>query len=369
MAVIKNFQLLSFESKIARRGAFQLQLHDSDPNRELIGEDYIARVWMKDEQYNLPWTNIFNGIVKTPSRVWYSNGNKLAIFYGSDSNEIIDKALVMYPTSSTKSGKSGTSSDIMAEYIEENVGASATTGNGRFYNHVNPITVVSPSPAVGPSWSGNKAHDNLIKTLQDIRNHSNKQGDRVDFQVYYVGSYTWEAHVGKLYNDRTITGLSTLTGLNGAGNVPVILSPLYGNVLQYTEAKQRVQESNVVLVLGQRVGEDREVYVAADTTSLATSPIAQRESISQTQNQDSLQAFAEAELDKKIGREHVLISPKRTDAFVLFKDLDVGDFFTAVSLDGEPFSKQFVELKVKVQQTTGGRTISQWTIFTEDREP
>lgn len=369
VATVKNFQLLSFEQRVARRGSFQFQVHDDEPVRELIQEDYIARVWLKDEQYNLPWTNIFNGIIKTPSRVWYSNGNKLAIYYGSDDMELIDKALVMYPTSSTKSEKTGVASTVMGQYVQENIGASATTANGRFYDHVNPITVITPGVPTGPIWTGNKAHDSLTKALQDIRNFSYEQGDRVDFHSYYIGNYQWEIQIGKLFVDRTVNGLSPSTGLNGAGNVPVILSPLYGNVLQYTEATPRVQESNVVLVLGQRIGEDREAFVAADTTSLAISPIAQRESLSQTQNQENLDDFAESELNAKVGRNHILLSPKRTEAFALFRDINIGDFFTSVSLDGTQFNKQFVELKVKVQQTTGGRTISQYTLFTEDREP
>lgn len=329
--------------------------------------DYILRVWMKDEQYNIPWTNIFTGIIKTPSRVWYSNGNKLAIYYGYDSKGILDKALVMYPTSSSRAEKTGVAGTVMGQYIEENVGASATTGNGRFIDHVNPITV--SASAVGPVWTGNQAHENLIKALQDIRNFSYEQVDRVDFDVVYLGGYQWQAQVGKLFVDRTTIGLSTATGLNAAGNVPVILSPLYGNVLQYTESTPRVQESNVVLVLGQRMGEDREAVVASDATSLAISPIAQHESLSQTQNQENVQDFAESQLKEKVGKTHILLSPKRNEGFALFRDLNIGDFFTSVSLDGVAFNKQFTELKVKVQQTTGGRTISQYDLFTQDAEP
>lgn len=366
---LKSWQYFSYEQRVARRGSFRLQLHDNEPLAKLIKSDYILRYWYKNLQYGIDWINPFNGILKTPTRVWYGNGNKLNIWYGSDSNELIDKSLVMYPTSSTKAEKTGVATDVMAEYIEENIGASATVANGRFIDHVNPITVVAPSPGIGPVWTGNSAHEVLVKTLQEVRNYTLEQEDRIDFEVRYAGNYQWEVHVGKLFEDKTINGLSTTTGLNSAGNVPIILSPLYKNVEQYTESVQRVQESNVILVLGQRIGNDREFTIATDTNSLAASPIAQRESMAQTQNQQNLTDVAAAELEARVGKLKVLVEPRFTESFSLYRDLNIGDFFTIVSLDGEAFNKQFIELKVQVQQTLGGRTISQYTIFTEDREP
>jgi hypothetical protein len=371
VATIKNFQYLSFETKISRRGAFRLQIHDDEDVRTLLDLDYLARVWYKNETYSIDWTNVFNGILKTPTRVWYSNGNKLTIWYGSDSNELLDKALVMYPISDqTRAYKNDTASTVLAEYIEENIGASALVAQGRFVDHVNPVTVVQPSPAVGPVWEGNMGHDILTKALQAVRSFSHEQDDRVDYEVRYVENYVWEAHVGKIFTDRTINGLYAATGLNGAGNVPVILSPLYGNVKQYTESTPRVQESNTILALGQRVGEDREFVIAQDATSIAASPIAQRESMAQSQNQVSnITDLAESALDERVGRQGVLIEPKFSDAFALFRDLIPGDFFTVVALDRSTVNKQVVELKAQVQQTKGGRTISQYTLFTETREP
>jgi len=355
--------------KLARRGNFRLQLHDDDQNRIYLRDDYIARLWYKNIEYGIDWTNIFNGIIKTPSRDWYSNGNKLAIFYGSDSNELLDKALVMYPTTAPQSDKTGVATDVMKEFVEENIGVLATTGNGRRIDHVNPITITFPNPGIGPVWTGNESSDVLIKALQDVRDFTLEQGDRIDFNVIYSGSYTWEVQIGKLFVDRTINGLDQTTGLNGVGNVPVILSPRYKNVKQYTEATPRVQESNVVLALGQRVGDDREYVVATSAASIAKSPIAQRESLVQTQNQADIADYAESELRARVGVPSVLIEPEFTPSFSIFKDLWPGDFFTVVSLDGEPFNKQVVELKLVVRQTLGGRTITQYTMFTEDREP
>jgi len=362
---LKNFQYFSYQEYIDRRGNFRMQLHDDDPNRQLILEDFIVRLWYKNDTEGIDWLNIFNGINKTPTRVWYSNGNKLGIFYGSDSKELVDKAHVFYKTSAVESNKSGVASTVMKELMDENVGAGALIANGRYFDHVNPITVINATP-VGDSWSGNLANANLSKALQIIRKFTIEKGDRVDYNVVYSENYTWTATVGKLFVDRTTDGLDASTGLNGAGNVPVILSPLYGNVKQYTESTRRVQESNSIVVLGRRIGDDREIFTAQSASSIAVSPIAQRESLAQTQNQEGLQDVADATLEQRLGKFSILLSPKLTPAFALFRDLNMGDFFTAVSLNKVSFNKQLIELKVQVQQTKGGRTIDQFTLFTED---
>lgn len=212
------------------------------------------------------------------------------------------------------------------------------------------------------------ANDKLTKALQSIRDFTHEKNNRVDYQGYYLGNYQWEIQVGKLYNDLTSTGLDVTTGLNSAGNVPVILSPLYNNVKSYTESIPRVQESNVVVGLGQRQGEDREVYIAANISSRDFSAISQRESIAQSQNQDNLQDFVNAELERRVGKPILLVDPKFTQGFSLFKDLNVGDFFTVVSLDRLSVNKQVVEMGIVVQQTLGGRTIDTYQLTLEDRE-
>jgi hypothetical protein len=369
VAVLKNWQHFSCEVKIAARGNFRLQLHDDDENARLIHEDFVIRVWFRQDSLGIPWTNIFNGIVKTPTRVWYSNGNKLSIFYGSDSNEFIDKALIMYPTSSPKSGKAGVASAVMSEYVSENIGSQATTANGRIIDHVNPIVINAPNPPVGPVWEGNKAYARLLQALQDIRRLSHERSKRVDFNVVYLGDFKWQVDIGKIFVDRTVNGLDVSTGLNGAGNAPIILSALYGNVKQQSEAIARVQEANVVIALGKKIGDDREVVFAQDIISKTVSPIAQREAMGQTQNQTNLSDFVLAELNERVGKKTVLIEPKFTKAFALFKDLWPGDFFTVVSVDGEQINKQLIKLKMKIQQTFGGSTIQTYTLFTETREP
>lgn len=368
VASLKNFQYLSFEERVGRRESFRLQLSDNDPNRELIGLDYIVRVWYKNSAFNIPWINVFNGINKTPSRVYYSNGRRLAIFYGSGPKEIIDKALVMYSSDSPQAAKNMNALQAMYEYINENVGPLAQISNGRFFDHVNPVTI-STVGTCSLAWAGNAAHDLLVKALQDIRDFSYENNDRIDFECRYVGDYQWRIEVGKIFKDRTANGLSLTTGLNGVGNVPIVLSSRFNNVDEFVETRSRISEANAILALGRYMGNAREALTVRDIDSIETSPIAQREYLLQAQNADNLLPVAEGALKDLVGRTSISITPKFSSGFALFRDLNIGDFFSVMSLEGQISNKQLDELKVVVQQTEGGSTISQYTLFVEDREP
>jgi len=369
VASLKNFQYFSCEIRVARRESFRIQLAYEDPQAQLILPDYIARVWYKNTTYNIPWTNIFNGIIKTPSGVFYSNGRKLKIFYGSGNNEIIDKALVMYPAGTPQAAKSGEPVAIIEEYLRENIGVDALIANGRYFDHVNPITL-NPIGVTSLLYETDEAHSNLIKVLQDIRDYSYLNNDRIDFQAVYNENYTWRIDFGKIYQDKTINGLDINTGKNGVGNVPIILSPKYNNLDGYVETFSRIAEENAILALGRYLGSSRETITVSDAASIAYSPIAQREGLLQAQNTNDLSSVADATLRDRVGRVSLSMEPKLNEAFALFRDINVGDFFTVLSLDESVVSnKQFDELKIVVQQTTGGSTISQYTMFAEDREP
>lgn len=369
VASLKNFQYFSAELRVANRDSFRLQLDDSDPSAELIHEDYLAQLWYKDEVLNIPWMNIFTGIIKTISRVWYSNGRKLDIFYGSGSNELIDKAIIAYPSDGPQSNKNGNALDVAYELLVENVGSLARVSNGRYFDHIIPVSI-NKIGSCSLSWASNVAHDLLIRKLQDIRDFSYLKGDRIDFETVYVGGYQWRMNVGKIFIDRTIIGLDMNTGKNAAGNVPIVLSPRYNNVQDFVQTRSRIAEENVILALGRYLGSSRETVIVSDADSIAESPIAQREALLQSQNSEELLFDAEARLKEMVGQNRLSIQPKFTQAFALFRDINVGDFLSVVGLDGRTVQhKQFEELKIRVQQTTGGSTISDYTMFVEDRNP
>src|SRR5690606_36021661 len=97
----------------------------------------------------------------------------------------------------------------------------------------------------------------LLTVLQELAEYSREQGDPIDFRVNYLGGYTFQFEAGRLGVDRTTAGLNAATGLNAAGNVPVILSIANGNLARQTRSYARYNEANRIFVLGQGEGEER----------------------------------------------------------------------------------------------------------------
>lgn len=356
VATFKNFVRLRYDIAVGDKGNYELVISGFDNRRLLFEPDSIIRVWMKDPSEGIEWTNTFNGIHKTYSDDLLENGNREFSSFGPDSNELIDKAEILYPATSAGAVKSGTATTIMYEYVSENVGADATTANGRNDNHVNPITN-APDLAQGPTWSGSEPWQELLTTLKKIREYSINQGDQVDFRTTYLGGYQWQFEAGKIGLDRTAVGLSpTSNGLNGAGNVPVIFGPAYGNVLTFIKSESRFNEANSITVIGQGEDLNRDAVTATDTLKATQSAIAKRERVINGNNiplgdLTSLAVLALAKLDQYKSKEQYSFKPKR-GAQILWRDFFPYDFVTGEDFDGNRVDRQIVGVSISVQATT-----------------
>jgi len=355
VAVFQDFLNLSFSAKISNRGNYTLRISGFDSRKSLFGDDYLIRVWMDDTSEGIRWTNVFTGIHKSYVDALSENGQRTFTSYGPSLEEIIDKAEILYPAGSSGAAKSGIASTVMYEYVDENAGTNATTGNGRDDDHTNPITN-APDLAQGPTWDGSEPYSSLLTVLRKIRQYSIDQGDQVDFRVNYLGGYTFQFQAGAIGTDRTATGLSpTSNGLNGAGNVPVIFSAIYGNVMTFSKSESRMSESNAVTALGQGDKAKRARYTALDALSIAKSPIAKRELTINATNipysdVPGLIAVAQTKLDDKKASEKFSFTPKK-GAQILFRDYFLGDFVTGEDPDGGRLNKQITEINVNVSPT------------------
>jgi hypothetical protein len=188
----------------------------------------------------------------------------------------------------------------------------------------------------------------------------------LDYQVVYDGGYTFTLRVGVLGVDRTANGVSPTTGLNAAGNYPVLISPRIENMRSFSDVLARMNESNVVIALGGGQQEDRLVAVAVDNTSRGASPLAQRESITNATGElaSGLPDMAEAILEERVARRNFTIDPDPTQ-IKLFVDFNVGDFVTVESQTGERFNRQVIEAKVTVNGS-GTSTVEQYTLDFDD---
>lgn len=349
VASIENFTSLEFTKGLSIKGDYQLVLSGFDERIDLVEDDYLIRVWHADPAFDIDWTEVFTGIHKTFTDALLQNGNRTWTSYGPSLEEIVDKAYILYDSGTPEVSKSGAASTVMYAYVEENVGASATTANGRDVAHVNPISN-APDLGEGPAWAGGRARKPLMQVLKEIQQYSVEKSDQIDFRVNYLGSYTFQFQAGALGVDRTTDGLDPSTGKNGAGNTPVVFAAIQGNVQRMTRSKSRYNEANTIVALGQGIGAGRATAVSQDAASIAASSIAQREGTVNAADvdNDDLQEVADARLDETLAKEKLNFTPKK-GAEVLWRDYFPGDFVTAEDFrDQTRRSKQIRSVTVRI---------------------
>lgn len=331
--VIEDFNSLNFTSRISGKGDYQLTLSGFDNRITDIKEDYLIRVWMTDPTFNIPWTNIFNGFHKTFVDSLLSNGNRTFTSYGPALEELLDKTYILYAAGTSQTDKSGAATTIIYEYVAENAGGS---GGGTRDTPLQNTLSNAADLAIGGTWSGSEARKNLLTTIRNISQFTRENNTlitgKVDFQVNYLDDFNFEFQAGQIGVDRTTDGLTpTSNGLNGASNVPVIFSALQGNIQSETRSKSRYNEANTVVALGQGQGTSRVVQVSQNGLSVALSPVAQREAItnaSQNTTASDVLAAAEAKLDELIARGKFNFQPRKSGE-VLYRDYFLGDYITA----------------------------------------
>lgn len=368
---LTNFLTLDFDWLLNDKGSYILTLSGFEPDVELIEEDAIIRVWMADPVFGIDWLNVFNGVHKTFVDSFLSNGNQTWTSYGPSLEEIVDKEEISYAAGSSQANKSAVATTVMYEFVRENVGDLATVANGRRYDATNPI-FNGPDLAQGPNWSGGRSQRRLLNVLQEIHEYSVDEGDQVDFRVDYLENYQFRFMAGKLGIDRTATGLTS--GLNAAGNVPVILGPRYGNVRSATRSKPRYNEVNTIIALGRGRGTNRRFQLAKANLAAAVSPIAQRSASVNVAGygnltDDDILAEAQARLDAALARESLSVEPRKANdaawinklpvgllsledlrAETLWKDYFPGDFVTTEDFrTGVRFNQQLQRVSVQVR--------------------
>lgn len=356
VAQFADFLSLRLELRWNDKSSLDVQLSGFDGRVALIGPDYLARVWMRDAAEGIDWMPLFTGPHKTEVATVTETGQRLWTSYCPSLEEILDKAYIMYPAGTSKTDKSGKVSTVMYAFVRENVGSLATVANGRDAAHVVAGLSLAPDLGVGPTWSGGRTRRHLLTVLQELAEYSREQGDPIDFRVVYQGDYTFQFEAGRLGVDRTTAGLNAATGLNAAGNVPVILSITNGNLARQTRSYARYNEANRVFVLGQGEGEEREVAIASDNASAALSPLALRETVTSDVMSGSLSALAEAKLQENVARPHFSFAPRRGSQ-ILFRDYNLGDYVTGQDTDGTRYNKQIVGIRIAVDRPSGGGDI------------
>lgn len=348
VAQFKQFMALEFNSKWCDKGNYQFTISAYDARFRLFQPDFLVDVWMRDPEESIPWRVVFTGIHKTAVKALAPDGSRAFSSYGPCVNELIDKETILWPAGSSQAQKSGLVSTVMTEFIRENIGPGALAASGRDLDGGVSGLILGVDPLVGPVWDGARARKPLLAVMRDLAAYAAQAGNDVDFRIVAGAGYTWRFECGKLGADRTTIGLDPSTGLNAAGNVPVVFSEARGNILSYTRSLSRYNTATSVVALGRGLNDRRETAIAENPLDVAVSPIARRTRTASATNQTGagLQAVAEARLHELAPGEKFDFTPRKSGQ-ILWRDYWLGDYITAED-DGDEFHKRLVGLKVRV---------------------
>lgn len=265
-----KFTTINLNNKLNGVGSFTLEFDDlSDQRKNKFVLDGQAEIYRSVPGVGVDWYVEFAGFHRKEEETITKAKRQIFKSVGVGYNSLLQRTDIAFREGTIRADKFAAAETVMKEYVEENCGSLATIADGREAEGTFPYFSVQRDAGLGSLWSGSRAFENLLDTLQAISIYA-----EIDFDILRVGD-PW--FIFATYNllkgaDRTIIGLDSATGRNAAGNYPVTLSVDLGNVQQAIYEKSRLEEANVCIVLGDGEGSTREVLTKSDPSAMNASP-------------------------------------------------------------------------------------------------
>jgi hypothetical protein len=324
-----GFRSFSFTRRLNGKGLYVLEINGKDVRVPLFVLDAQVqfRRFVEDRgETLLDWYTEFEVLHRTPV-IQAPDRDKVSFrSHGFGLNYFLSGREIRYKAGTNGAQKSGAAETVMKSYVDENIGPSATTGNGRLRNGVMTGFSVETDGAAGPTWKGSRAYKNLLDVLQEIAVNTG-----IDFRVVGngAGQFQFQTFQGV---DRSTVGLDRSTGKNGAGNVPIIFSYNRGMMSDVVYSLNRSDESNSILALGQGQKTIRETELIEDDDAIADSPWNLRESSINAQQEgevEALESSGETVLAEKGAKESFSFEVVPTGRVIYGLHYFMGDVVTA----------------------------------------
>ncbi len=268
----------------------------------------------------------FEGFNRLSQRVTDESGLSTYLNGAVGYLHLLTRRVVYYRQDSPQENKTGVGETVMKEYVDENAGPGATAPP-RIAAGVFTDLTIEADAARGSAWQGARSFRNLMETLQGIANATN-----IDFGIVGTGPATFEFQARPIWGvDRTVIGLVPATGLNGAGNAPVIFSLDYDNMQSPDYSLNRIGEANAIIVLGQGAEANRVVDERA-STAVTDSPWNRVESVHNANEESAtagLDAAGDAILEKLQAKESFTFQVMQIPGLLYGRDYFLGDQVTA----------------------------------------
>lgn len=329
VAVLVDWFRLDYSLKVNGMDSHTLAI---DGNLEIVNSfvtDAQIEVWRRDIAQGIDWYKDYEGFHRTG--VDQITDAPLAMFtsYGRGYDDLINRRIIAYPAGSSQAAKSGPGETVIKEFVAENAGPGATSPPRLLASGVTSGLTVQADGGAGASWTGERAYNNLLQVVQDVA-----VATSVDFKVVGTGPGTFEfrAKAKPWGADRSTAGLVPTTGLNGAGNPPIVFSLGFGNMGLPVFSNNRTEEVNAVYALGQGIETARNIRLREDLAAIAASPWNRHEISRNANTEDNnagLDAVGDAALVEFAARQSFTFQVLQTPAYQYGREYFVGDLVTA----------------------------------------
>lgn len=319
-----------------------------------VVDDFVLdgqiEVWRSDLAASpaIPLYLEYEGFHRTEARQTAEDGRSTYSSIGLGYDHLLVRRIILYATGSVQADKAAAGETVMKEFVDENAGPGATSPPRLLSAGVMTGLVIQADGAAGAVWTGARAYKNLLDVLVEVARDSD-----VDFGVVGTGAATFEfqAKASPWGDDRTTTGLNPATGLNAAGNAPVIFSLPRGNMENPVYSKDRREEVTGVIVLGQGQEADRVLVERTDAAAIAESTWNRIESSRQGNSEDSvagLQSIGDEILAGMQAKEVFSFSALQIPGLLYGRDYFLGDLVTARYKDIEQ-NKKIIGVNISVR--------------------
>ncbi len=327
VAILTTWISLAYVLRLNDVGGYTLEL---DGDLAVINDfivDGQVEIRRRDQDAGIDWYTDFQGFHRTQQQRNAQDGASIYTSQGVDFKHLLARRAILYRDTSDEAAKTGPGETVMKSYVDENAGPGATSPP-RLFDGVFPGLAIQVDGAAGPDWDGNKPYRPLLDTLREIADATD-----VDFDLVATGpvAFEFQAQAAPLGLDRTTVGIDPGTGLNGAGNAPVIFSLDFGNMEIPALTTHRLNEITAAIVLGQGAEGNREV-VERTSAATADSPwnrIEGNKLANQVEDIDGLNAVGDAMLQELQARIVFTFQALQIPATLYGRDYFVGDRVTA----------------------------------------
>ncbi len=256
VAILTTWRSLEYTVRLNDIGTYTLEIDGelSAVDNFIVDGQIEIRRRDQDAAPEIDWYTDFRGFQRTPVLKTDADGRSRFISIGVDPKHLLARVAILFKDTSTEAAKTGPGETVMKSYVNENAGPGATAPP-RLFNSVFPGLTIQASGGAGSTWEGNKPYRPLFRTVREIADAT-----AVDFDLVFTGAVTLEfqAKAEPLGLDRTTTGIDPATGLNAAGNAPLVFSLDFGNMGEPTLTTHRIDEVTAAIILGQGAEDERE---------------------------------------------------------------------------------------------------------------